>query len=332
MKRRHFIKSTTLAASSFIGGSSSLLCGQNGKTEEIGQDVKSKVVLAKRDDIFGPTNQVSSENVAKLLDTAIELFFEEKPDKAWKSLISPGDTVGLKVNCLAGKILSTHKEIVEALVERILKVGVKKNNIIIWDRHDRDLQRAGYTLYQGNQKVQCYGNNRVGFSPKVFEFGSIGSQLSNIIHQQCNVIINLPVLKDHGIVGISGAMKNFFGAINNPNKYHENVGDPFVADVNMLYDIRQKTRLTICDAMLAQYEGGPPFMSEWAWNMNSILISSDQVALDQTIWDIIEEKRKQNGLDSLEKVGRKPNYIATAADINHKLGTNQREKIALIYG
>src|SRR5208283_4390145 len=75
-------------------------------------------------------------------------------------------------------------------------------------------------------------------------------------------------------------LKNLFGAIHNPNKYHLNVGDPYVADVNMLPPIRQKVRLHICDATTAQYEGGPSYMPQWTWPCNSLLVSRDPVALD----------------------------------------------------
>ncbi|MGW8178255.1 MAG: DUF362 domain-containing protein, partial [bacterium] len=75
------------------------------------------------------------------------------------------------------------------------------------------------------------------------------SLLCKTLTEVCDVVINLPVLKDHGITGVTMAMKNLFGAIHNPNKYHLNTGDPYVADVCMLSPIRQKVRLTICDGL-----------------------------------------------------------------------------------
>jgi uncharacterized protein (DUF362 family) len=126
-------------------------------------------------------------------------------------------------------------------------------------------------------------------------------------------VINLPVLKDHGITGVTMALKSFFGAIHNPNKYHSNVGDPYIADVYMLPPIRRKTRLAICDATTAQYEGGPSYMPQWSWRFNSLLVSCDPVALDSTGWHIIERQRTENGMKSLKDAGREPKYIASAA-------------------
>ncbi len=93
------------------------------------------------------------------------------------------------------------------------------------------------------------GNDVLGYETATLPvYGSAGSLLSKTLTQLCDAVINLPVLKDHGIVGVTMALKNMFGAIHNPNKYHPNAGDPYVADVNMLPAIRQKVRLTICDA------------------------------------------------------------------------------------
>ena len=53
----------------------------------------------------------------------------------------------------------------------------------------------------------------------------------------------MPLLKDHDGAGVSIALKNMYGVIHNPNKYHPNGCNPYVADVNMLPDIRTKMRL-----------------------------------------------------------------------------------------
>jgi hypothetical protein len=47
------------------------------------------------------------------------------------------------------------------------------------------------------------------------------------------------------------ALKNMYGVIHNPNKYHPNGCNPYIADLNMLPEIRTRMRLTICDATTA---------------------------------------------------------------------------------
>jgi hypothetical protein len=45
---------------------------------------------------------------------------------------------------------------------------------------------------------------------------------------------------------------------------------------------------------------------------------------------MIERKRAEKGLKTLEAKKRAPRYIATAADGEHKLGTNDPKRIALV--
>jgi hypothetical protein len=90
----------------------------------------------------------------------------------------------------------------------------------------------------------------------------------------------------------------------------------------MLPPIRQKVRLTICEAISPQYEGGPSFMPQWSWPFQGVLASRDPVALDYTGWRIIEEQRAAKKLPSLREARREPTYIARAADAQHRIGTN----------
>lgn len=291
---------------------------------------EARVVLATAEGVRNGNRSVLSAPLLRLLDSAMETYFQVKAHQAWQSLAQPEDVVGLKVNTLAGRGLSTHPELVQAVCERLQEAGVAANRIIIWDRLNRDLERGGYKICTSGPSPRCYGNDVCGYTQQVYEFGSAASRISRLVVETCTVLINLPILKDHGIVGASAGLKNFFGAIDNPNKYHDAVGDPYVADVNSLEPIRRKHRLTICDALTAQYEGGPPFMAQWSWPMNSLLVSTDMPALDRIGWELIEEKRRQMKLPTLKQAGREPRYILTAADDRHRLGIADRERIRLV--
>jgi len=54
------------------------------------------------------------------------------------------------------------------------------------------------------------------------------------------------------------------------------------------------------------------------------------VALDHTGWQIIEKKRAEVGMKSLRDMKREPVYIATAADLQHSLGTNDPQEIKVV--
>jgi uncharacterized protein (DUF362 family) len=248
--------------------------------------------------------------------------------EAWKSVARPGEVVGLKVNCLAGKGASTGVTLVEAVCERLQQAGIPAKDIVIWDRLNADLESAGFHPAARSGRIRVLGNDELGYEGELAVYGSAGSLLARTLTRVCDAVINLPVLKDHGIAGVSMALKNLFGAIHNPNKYHPNAGDPYVADVYMLPPIRRKIRLHVCDALTPQYEGGPSYMPQWSWPMNAVLASLDPVALDYTGWQIIEQKRAEKGMKPLKAVNREPSYIATAAGPEHRIGVSDPKRIA----
>jgi uncharacterized protein (DUF362 family) len=289
---------------------------------------KSKVVVA-RDSALRPTGgSPDSVRVLKLLDRAMQSFYGgNSPADAWKKVVRPGEVVGLKVNCLSGRGACTSPVLVDAICERLQQAGIPQQDIVIWDRLNSDLESAGYRVASRKDRIRCIGNDAAGYDTDLAVYGSAGSLLSKTLTHTCDAVINLPVLKDHGIVGVTMALKNLFGAIHNPNKYHINTGDPYVADVNMFDPIRRKVRLTICDALTAQYEGGPSYMPQWSWPYNGLMVARDPVALDYTGWQILERKRAEKGMKPLRELHREPVYIATAADARHQLGTNDPKLI-----
>ncbi len=289
---------------------------------------KSRIVIARDPKLRPAGSSVDSSRLLALLDRTILAFTgRDAPAEAWKAIVRPGEVVGLKVNCLAGRGISTSVPLVEAVCERLQQAGVPRKNIVIWDRLNTDLESAGFKVSTNPGNLRFIGNDVLGYEEELSAHGAVGSLLCQTLTRVCDAVINIPVLKDHGIVGVTLAMKNMFGAIHNPNKYHLDVGDPYVADVCMLEPIRRKLRLTLCDATIAQFEGGPSFMPQWTWPFNGLLAARDPVALDWTGWQIIESKRAEKGMKPLARVGRAPSYIATAADPQHRLGANDPRQI-----
>jgi uncharacterized protein (DUF362 family) len=292
---------------------------------------KSKVVIAHDDQLRDAASTVDSHRVLGLLDRAMQsLFDRDQPIETWKRLIRPGERVGLKVNTLGGRGLASNLQLIEAICERLQEAGIKASDIVVWDRDTDEMERSGLHVSIGGNRVQCFGTDRVDYEQELAVFGSVGSRLSRILTQRCDVLINVPVLKDHDGAGVTLALKNMYGVIHNPNKYHPDGCNPYVADLNMLPEIRNKIRLIICDATTAQYEGGPAYKPEYSWKLNDLIVSQDPVALDYTGWQMIERKRAERGLKPLERDGRKPHYIATAADGQHRLGMNDPARIAVV--
>lgn len=248
---------------------------------------------------------------------------------AWRSLFSANDTVGIKVNCLAGARLSTHPSLALAVARGLQEAGVKPENIIIFDRSDRDLERAGFSLNRDGPGPRCYGTDAAGgYDSALTRQGSIATRLSRIQSTLCTAIVNMPVLKDHEVAGISGGMKNYYGVIDNPFKYHTNRCDPHLADTYAIPSIRGKERLIVCDALLACFDGGPGYKPALSWQANSLLVAQDLVALDYVAWYLVEQERQRRGVKPLAQVGRRPSYIYTAAAAG--LGISNPEKSRLI--
>jgi uncharacterized protein (DUF362 family) len=329
--RRDFLKQSLSGAAFLCAGGAMGPMEPMAAAEPAAVGAKSRVVVAHDEKLRGTGSAVDPQRMLAMLDRAMQALFDrDHPIEAWRKLVRPGETVGLKVNSLGGRGISTNVQLIAAICARLQEAGVKASDIVVWDRDSSEMERAGFHLAVGGNRVQCYGTDRVGYEQELAAWGSVGGCLSKILTQRCNVLINLPVLKDHDGAGVTIALKNMYGVIHNPNKYHPNGCNPYVADLNILPEIRSRMRLTICDATTAMYEGGPGYKPEHSWNANTLLISTDPVALDHTGWKMIERKRAEKGLKTLMAEEREPSYIATAADGEHRLGTNDPKMISIV--
>jgi uncharacterized protein (DUF362 family) len=330
--RREFLKGAATGAV-ILGAESSL-----GLTRTLDPQIendKAKVVIARDQALHGPDGKLDEKRVGELLDRAIATYTGRKRAvDAWKHIVLEGGAkdkvIGLKTNGLGGKGISTHAVLVYAIAERLQAAGVKPGNILIWDRNARDLEACGLTISTDPSRVRCFGSDVSGFETAVESFGSSHARFSKILTSECAMVINLPILKDHSMAGVTFAMKNMYGVVERPQDLHGGGCNPGVADLNAFPVIRQKIKLTIGDAMTSVYEGGPGFRPEHLWQPNALIIGEDRVAIDQIAWGILERKRAEVGLKTLEAAGRPPRYIATAAGATHGLGINNLQHIRLI--
>jgi uncharacterized protein (DUF362 family) len=316
--RREFLRDVTNIGTGICASSLWLYNNRFFKSAYAAGDVssKSKVILAQKK-LINANGKADNSLITKVIDRALEkITGTKKTSDAWRTLFNENDIVGIKVNCLAGKRFSPHVELIESIINGLKSAGVSEGNIIIFERFSKELEDAGFKIRNNKNSIKCFGTDELpqsGYDPQPQVIGSIGSCFSQIVSSYCTAIINVPVLKDHDLSGTSIGMKNFFGVIHNPNKYHDGNCNPYIADLNSHPYIKDKLRLIICDALKAQYNGGPAFKPQWAWDYRGILVSIDPVALDRIGTQIIEEKRKEVNMPSLEEAGREPKYIKTAA-------------------
>jgi uncharacterized protein (DUF362 family) len=294
---------------------------------------KSKVVIARDAALYGANSVPDESRVQKLLDNAMQSFYDVRdPIDAWKKLVRPGEVIGLKVNTIAGPGLSTHPVLVAAICERLKQAGIKPNDIVVWDRTNHELDRAGFHLSNDPNRERILGTDSkdVGYEDSSYSNFSFTTRFSKLLTRTCTAMINLPILKDHSGAGVTLSMKNMYGVVHNPADFHADNCCPYVADLYASPVIKNKFRISICDAFTGCYDGGPSFKPQYTWKYNGLIIATDPVAHDHTGWQIIEAKRAEKSLKSLTDSGRPPKYISVAADDNHRLGTNNPDRINVL--
>jgi hypothetical protein len=241
--------------------------------------------------------------------------------EAVRGLFTADDVIGVKVNCLAGRHLSPRVELVEALARLLVAGGVAANRIIVFERSSRELERAGFEIRRSGGPFRCFGiDNDWDARPSVE--GSIGSCFARLVSEQCTALVSFGVVKDHDLAGVSAGLKNWYGVIHNPNKYHDNHCDPYVADVAR--HLRRKLRLTVLDGVTAQCQGGPAFHADGVFPLARVAVSTDPVAADAWAWAEIDAERGRRKLPTLEQDRRAPRFLATASGYGLGVGDPAR--------
>jgi len=253
-------------------------------------------------------------SVPEKLASAIRLATGKDPREFLASRIKPSDTVGMKLNTLSGRPLAPRRELVEALADLLINAGVPEGQIIVFERSDRELQRAGFELRTEGKGYRCYGTNGE-YESDVEESYSVGACFSTILSRRVTKLINVGILKDHDLSGVSVGLKNYYGVIHNPNKYHGNNCTPFAAHLAAHPYIRGKHVLTVVDAEVLQYHGGPAYRSDKAVKFGAVAASADLVACDAWGFNEIEKARKAYGLKPLAQEDRYPQWLDTAVEI-----------------
>jgi uncharacterized protein (DUF362 family) len=323
--RRQFLKD---AATGAVLVSSSGKLGMAALLSESRLAGKSKVVIARDATLHGESPQPDEQKVLNLLDRAITAYTgHAKPIEAWKSIAPMDKVIGLKVNGLGSKGIATHPALIMAVAERLQQAGVKPGSILIFDQNAMFLAACGMTVNHDPSRVRCYPSDAAGFEDEESSWGVAHIRLTKILSRECATVINMPILKDHQMAGVTFALKNMYGVVDKPFTLHGGHCNPAVADLNCIPAIREKVRLTIGDAISSVYDGGPSFHPERLWYPNALIVGEDRVALDTIAWELLEQQRAKAGLPTFEAAGRAPLYIATAADAAHQLGTNDPQRI-----
>lgn len=284
---------------------------------------------------------------------------------AWRRFFEPGDVVGVKVVPNGHPMAPTSPELILEVIAGLKSAGVRLRDIVVFDRYKSEFLTAGYhkilpegvafggltpeegdatqlkLSFEGKDDIAGYDRDEYvqmnlvskGHDPK--DDRAYRSHLGLLVTKRLNKIIGLPCLKDHGSAGVTGALKNMsHGLVNNVERSHSspwtNACNQFIPAVASHPIIRSKCVLQIMDGTRGIWQGGPFGRDpKFAWDYQALLFATDPVALDHVEWEIIDAKRKLEGVPSVGAVGRivadpfqtegfdvrQPQHIALAANL-----------------
>jgi len=225
--------------------------------------------------------------VLQILDTGLAALTDLADTlSVWRTLFDPDETVLLKVNCFSSGG-PTQPAVAYAVAQRLQDAGLRPERVLIFDWSDDDLAAAGYTLNDGGPGVQCRGSRGIG-SPVHLSQGQVHLYTEP---ETCDAIVNLPTPKQHEMAGISVALKNHYGSIDDPGALHSDWCDPAIAELNAHPVLRDKTRLIVGAALRITTDDWENPQRE-----DALLLSFDPVALDTVSRDLLVRRRQELGL------------------------------------
>ena len=228
-----------------------------------------------------------------------ELAGETDVKQAWKTLIPdflPSMRIGLKVNCLNANLYNSN-EVMLALIETLTAdLGADSQNIWVWDRRTDELIRSKLT--ESTLGVKCAGTlvstgdpSGPGYESQAECVIDRETHLSKILTTETDITINLALLKTHNVSGITGALKNVYGCIDNPGSYHSGFNS-YMPALYRLDNLRKPFRLHITEGLKAVTKGDTTDYPDAA--PGRLLFSQDPLALDYHSLQLVNTLRTQN--------------------------------------
>ena len=276
---------------------------------------------------------VESEAYRMIADGMLRLTGEKKLKKAWRKFVKPGEKIGLKVNPVAGKLLTTSHAVVKAVVKQLEESGISRSDLVIWDRREMQLQETGFTeenypgiTIRGTEQQDkdggffdkdgiLYGEKNIDknwfywadvdgeydeYTMPYMVNGGKESYFTRIITQEVDKIINIPILKNAGTT-VTCCMKNLaYGSISNTGRLHKQLWAETTAQVCAFPPLRDKVVLNIVDGLKGCFDGGPAANPQFITNYKTILLGSDPVAVDRIAYDVVLKKRMDEGVQKKE--------------------------------
>ena len=202
-----------------------------------------------------------------------------------KTFVHKGNTVVVKPNIgwdvIPERAANTNPLLVNRIIKHCLDAGAK--DVYVFD-HTCDSWNSCYSNSGIERSVKDAGGKIVpGNSEKYYQHVDIskGKRLKESkVHElilECDVFINVPVLKSHNSTDLTISMKNLMGIVWDRGYWHRNDLNQCIAD----FPSFKKPDLNIVDAYSVMMKNGPRGVSRSdVVTMKSQIISTDIVAAD----------------------------------------------------
>jgi len=177
-------------------------------------------------------------------------------------------------------------------------------------------------INDGETGIRCFGTDHsgIGYDSETINLpAGIQTNLSRILTDYTDYLINVPVLKNHGGTGVTLCLKNHFGTFKNPSSFHGSKIQDIIPQLNINPVVKNKTVLYVADVIFGVARGGPGGPPTFTYN--GLMLGFDPVALDYLGMKIL----KEHGCPTVERA----KYISLASN-EYNLGNGNPDKIELI--
>ncbi|MCC6215107.1 MAG: DUF362 domain-containing protein [Polyangiaceae bacterium] len=251
---------------------------------------------------------------------------------AMRKVIHPEDRVAIKPNGIAGQVgatMAVNFELILPLVEAVIAVGVKPENVMVYEQYYLTGCRVGVKGYDLPKGVKTANHGNANHPmPRIAVYPGIRTRYCKQL-LDATAVIDMTQIKDHSICGYTGTLKNItHGTIDNPEEHHATHASPHIA---LLYNhpiVTSRVRLHVTDAFKIMYDKGP-LDKDPATRIphGAVYVSTDPVAMDVFGASLVEKERKERGLPTLTEARRPARYLETAADLG--LGVGRLDAVRL---
>ncbi len=271
---------------------------------------------------------------------AVEQLLQEFERAAQRPLV-PGakKKVGLKIYADSGPGLATPFGLVRGVIAALEKRGFAKENIFLVGLNPLRLRLTGYLPSYSTGLVPFPGHpvyvleSGKFYDPSWFYDSPLPARFDSILNDQAvknaaggkfdttteedrksflatplfldaDFWINLPVITDHQVLGLNGALVNatLWNASNTFRFFKSPATAPAaVAEMAAIPELREGWVLNLVSLQLYQFIGGPYFNSLYTISEPRLWMSADPVLLDSLMLERLNAARKRTGFDPISE-------------------------------